>query len=310
MARTVIKSPAFTPLDMRDIYRRIVERTGRDFSATVRMFDVLPPFLVGAQHQDVRRTMAAIIASGRERQRETVERKLDELVAALFAADGSFDLVAEFAQPLWYALSAEILGDNGGLDPSDLSALGEDMPTLFSPTASLSKRQAINDEIQAFIDADPANAEPRLVALCLSALGSRPFVGSFALTIFRVVERCGPSAADRIEWPATYSESGLEFVDRVVGDSRNLGETELARGETVRSAMRHDSYTPDEKVQLLFGLGAHACLGKSIAQYAWTCFVERVSQLNTVLRSHELTMKPFSEPFFMPEKAIIAAGDR
>lgn len=310
LARTVLKSAAFAPLDMEGLYRRIVARTGLDFSATLRVFEALPPFLSGGQHQQVRKTMAAIIAAGRERQRAAIESALDSLVAERFARQGSFDLVADFARPLWYALSAEIVGDRHVLDPQALSSLAEDMPTLFSPTASLARRQAINDAIQAFLDADAAESEQRLVALCLSALGSRPFIGAFALTIFRVIEHSGPIAAEKINWPAVFSESGLDYVDRVARDDGLLGLPELAKGRVVRSPMGDVGYSAEEKVHLLFGLGAHTCLGKSIAQYAWTQFVKRACQLDTNLLAKELVMKPFAEPFRMPDKAIVTVGER
>lgn len=302
LAKAIIESPDFAPWPMAEKYREISARTGIDFAGATAALGMLPPFLTGELHQTVRKRMATLISSSRKAQRAVVDQRLGEMIPALFRPGQSVDLVEDFARPLWNAVSARILGHDDSEEADRITALGDTIPTLFSPTASLTKRKAISDRITDYVGDD----SDRMVALCLSALGAKPFVGSFALSIFGIVESHGAAPARDIAWPATYPESALRYIDRIALRDTAVSGCPFSTGDMARNEVRGANYSDAEKKELLFGAGGHTCLGAAISQHAWTRFVEHIAGLDVTLRAVSMAISPTGDPFHSPVSAMLA----
>lgn len=300
LAKEIIKSRSFRTYSMADRYRELAARTGFDFDATIHLMEYLPVFMDGAEHKRVRQIMATHLASTSGRQVARLEDEMGHIFAAVFAAPRNVELVSELAQPLWRAISSSIwiLG-RGALDLIDA------VPSLFFPTASISDRRKVNEQIEGFIGAADFQ-ERNLILLCLAVLGARPFVGSVALSLYQIVSENSASRSDEIPWPQKIPVSSLNYVDRVCKSDTAMEPFQFGAGDRLRCFTRDRSYTAAENTEGLFGFGAHSCLGRPITETAWRMLVAQLSRIESVLTPINLQMSFHTEPFLMPSTALIS----
>lgn len=303
-ARAILSSPDFVPFSMAEAYTGIARMTGLDLSASIRIMECLPPFLHGPAHRDVQRRMAARISATLPTQQAAVREGCARLVAELVIPGAEFDLVSDLAQPLWRSLSAVLIGDIAGA--SDGIDLADDIPVLFSSVISLARRKSINARIESFLSLDPANVDDRRARVALAVLGARPFVGALSLSLFHAIDRHGPCRASRIPWSSTFADTPLTYVDRVALKDAAVGPNAVQQGERLRVMTVRPDYTPDQERKLLFGLGTHACLGRSIAEFSWKHVVDAIAKTNVTLHAVSLDLAKDSEPFAMPARAMLS----
>lgn len=303
-AKAIISNPDFAPFSMADAYAGIARMTGLDLSASISIMECLPPFLHGPAHHAMRRRMAARISATLPAQQAAVREGCARLIDDMVTSGSTFDLVSDLAQPLWRSLSAVLIGEIAGA--SDGVDLADDIPVLFSSVVSLARRKSINARIDSFLSLDPAHVDDRRARVALAVLGARPFVGALSLSLYDAVDRHGPCKASDIPWPSTFANTPLTYVDRVALDDATVGPNEFREGERLRVLTVHPDYTPDQERKLLFGLGAHACLGRSIAEFAWKHVVEAIAKTNGTLHAVSLEIAKDSEPFAMPARATLS----
>lgn len=292
--REILKSDRFSAYPMMEIYEQIQLKTGLDFSASIKLLRCLPLFLKDKSHQDIRRAMAIKLASVQTKQRQSVIREIERIAEAL-TPGSEIDLLDELALPLWRSTSYCLLPREG-----DLSRLIESITKLFVPTLSLRKRLHINEGIQKYIDASGEEADERLLMLSVAALGARPFVGSFALSIYEIATNNDGLRLSQIRWPSTLASSSLRFVDRVVVDPITSYGSDFNSGDRVRCYTHDSIYGKSSNVDAVFGYGPHVCLGRTISEFCWRTLVDRLSKLDVILVPLECRMDTHTEPFTMP----------
>ncbi len=299
-SRQILKCRDHAPTAMADQYRCIGEQLGVDFSPTIRVLDMLPVFLSGPRHAKVRRAMAVGIAAARERQHDAAQQVIDRL-PALLAPGRRTELMAAFVRPLWQAM-AEANGDG---DPAQI-ALVDDITRLFDSRLRLRQRLQINEQVRAFIDAAPESAERRLLALGQNVLGIGPFTGSMAMSLHHVFSSNLERPLAAIRYPASYPVSALPVTDRIVASSTDEATDATAAGEAreareaaetaadavvVRRCLLHSTqFSVKENEEALYGMGAHACLGRPIASAVWSMVVAKLAGLEGAIQSSALTL--------------------
>jgi hypothetical protein len=292
--RDILKSDQFSAYPMIEVYEQIQAKTGLDFNASLRLLRCLPLFLVARQHQEVRKIMAVKLATVQATQRNAVRKEIERL-AGVLTPGVDIDLICEFALPLWRSTSQCILPREG-----ELSHLIESITKLFYPTLSLRKRLQINDGIQKYIDSYGDDAHEQLIMLSMAALGARPFVGSFALSIYDIVANNNGKLLSQIDWPTSLVSSSLRFVDRMVVNQTTSHGIDFNSGDRVRCYTHESIYSDRSNVEALFGYGPHVCLGRTITEYCWRLLVDRFSKLDVSLEPLECRMDSHTEPFTMP----------
>lgn len=297
--RDILKSDGFPAYPMIEVYESIQSKTGLDFNASLRLLRCLPLFLAGQRHQHVRKGMAVRLASVQAAQRSAVKREV-KAIAAIFVPGAEIDLIGGVALPLWRATSQCILPREG-----DLATLIENITTLFYPTLSLRKRLQINDGIQRFIDRYGDEAGEELIMLSMAALGARPFVGSFALSLYDIAVNAGARPLSQIDWPAALPSSSLRFVDRTVAHDTTRHGQNFKAGDRLRCHTHESIYQGHSNVEALFGYGAHVCLGRTISEFCWRTLGESLGQLNVTLLPVTCRMDTHTEPFTMPVVATV-----
>ncbi len=290
-SRQILKCRDHAPTAMADQYRFIGKQLGVDFSPTIRVLDMLPVFLSGPRHAKVRRAMAVGIAAARERQHDAAQQVIDRL-PALLAPGRRTELMAAFVRPLWQAM-AEANGDG---DPAQI-ALVDDITRLFDSRLRLRQRLQINEQVRAFIDAAPESAERRLLALGQNVLGIGPFTGSMAMSLHHVFSSNLDRPLAAIRYPASYPLSALPVTDRIVSPATDEAKEAKQAAEAVadevvvkRCLLHSTQFSVKENEEALYGMGAHACLGRPIAGAVWSMVVAKLAGLEGAIQSSALTL--------------------
>lgn len=281
-SRQILKSPDYWPMSMAAPYRAIGERLGVDFSPTIRLLELLPVFLHGTRHVEVRRTMAINLAAARPRQQQAAERVIGTL-PALLAPGRTVELLGSFVQPLWDALAAA----NSPSIPMS-AELAADVTLLFDSRSRLQERLRMNEALRAFIASDPDTAEQRLILLGQNVLGTRPFIGSMAMSLHQLFTAHAGQALSAIAWPAHFPVSALPVTDRVPAQA----EEGAGQPADVRRCLLHSPrFSAAENDEALYGLGEHVCLGRPISNTAWSLVTAQLSSLHVRVMSSELTLR-------------------
>lgn len=300
-AKTTIRSKSFDNYSMADRYRELEERTGLDFSHAISLLEHLPVFLNGDVHFRIRKAMARQISETKECQFAQARAVFHGLLEKHFKNGAQLDLVTDLAQPLWRSISTVIVPRNA------LSVeLVDQIPGLFSPILSIRERQRINALIGEYTEEFPG--EDNLVLLGLAALGARPFVGSWSLAFYRVLQENPGRPMSGIVWPSAYPDSSLTYVDRICTEA--APERGIILGERVRCMTQYPDYSREQREMSLFGFGGHTCLGKSISEKIWTMTAAELSKVDLVPTCLGTEMSPHSDPFQMPSSIRIKLVER
>ena len=247
-AKSVILSEEFTTYSMADRYRELSRRTGLDFAASIKLLDNLPVFIDGAKHLKIRKVMAKRISETNSRQLLACQEALATLCSTLFRTGVQLELVSDFCQPLWRAISSAIVPRN-----ESILALVDAIPALFSPHLSIRERAKINAQIAAFLDTYCTHSDEDLLLLCLASLGARPFVGTLALSIWEAFQSRPGAKMSEMHWEPSFTSSSLTFVDRIYSAPSARCPHAFDRGERVRCYTQTNKYTAEENRMALFG---------------------------------------------------------
>jgi hypothetical protein len=302
-SRRILKSADYVPTAMADRYRDIGERLGEDFSPAIRLLELLPVFVSGPRHANTRRDMALRIAAARPQQLHALQQHTDRL-PALLAPGQTIDLLARFVRPLWQALADAA---SGGLHlPASLVSGCTD---LFDSRSRLRARLTVNEALREFIAADPATADQRLLILGQTVLGIRPFIGSLTLSLHALFSANLGKPLARIAYPARFPLSSLPTTDRWRTSEQT--DTPADERETVRCVLHSARFSTAENDEAMYGIGAHACLGRPISNDAWTMVTARLAGLDVAVASSTLALHTplphddddllkLSDPFIKP----------
>lgn len=286
---------------MADRYRQLQSRSNYDFSPAIKLLEHLPVFIDGDQHQTIRKVMAKQISRTQKCQFSASEEILERLITHALMPQRQIDLVSEFAQPLWRAISGSIVPREGAMPE-----LVDDVPGLFSPLLSIRKRVEICDKIRAFLDACQADQEDSLILLCLASLGSRPFTGTLSLSLFDIIQKNPNRRFSEIEWPDIFPSSSLRYVDRICLRQTEISHQTFNQGDRVRCFTQLESYSGEDNTRSLFGFGIHTCLGKSISERIWRLIVDKFAKSDVRATSDHIIMSPHNDPFVMAASAYVS----
>lgn len=268
-ARSVLSARDVDVADYAGRYANLQERLGVDFSFILRSMNYVPPCVAADRHRNVRAEIAELIGEGQA----GLKAELPALVADALCClrqEGEHDLLGGGLVPL----VQEVLGRLSGLS---LSRQRENslISHLFSQSIGIARRRRMEDEYrelwEAIADAHPHEPEPRRGArLALVILGFDATVGTLACSLYELIS-AAPGLMGRLpfaKWPVA---TGVPYVDRRATADFALNGQEFASGESLRVNLDGGGEGhPHRDPALLFGAGAHSCLGRSLALSLWS----------------------------------------
>lgn len=311
--RAVLEDPDFEALETSSVLREIGRRAGRRFDATIRFLDNTLFFTSGEAHRQARRTVVQVMNRVPLSRLEPVLVALADGLMDGLPSEGTFDVVAAFAEPFPQMVMAHILDIPQGDVPRLAAALAEatrvfdaaDLKALDGIERGMAEAMdlvaariadARDDSGLGMIRAGSRTVEDAAaLALFLYRVGSETTIGMAALAFRTLMDR--PDVAERLREepslvPLFVSEvlrldSSVQRSVRVGRADKRIGGRNIRAGERVMlligAANRDAAGFADPDALLLerrppdlaFGAGTHACVGIALSRLEGRVAVER-----------------------------------
>jgi hypothetical protein len=124
--------------------------------------------------------------------------------------------------------------------------------------------------------------------------------------MFQVLSANSGLDLNQIEFPSVPSETAVPFVERIVARTFEHGGIAFEQGQRMRIYLQPLVYSDDPADRArLFGIGAHACLGRLLALDVWKHLTDRVSQIASRLEIVSHTIRTEDFVFTVPQNVIV-----
>lgn len=299
-ARDIVLQNGAQTIEIAKEYHRLSNRLNIDFGHIIELFDYIPLFQNGSQHKETRKRLAASYSVSRAQQEKNISVEINRIGEIIRSREGLLDVIEEVARPLWMSLYISFCQ---GVEIDD--ELMVSLPNIFCPGLSIRNRILINKKLVSLLDRNRSK-DRRLIfeVAALSALGFRPLVYGLALSLYKCCsEQTGLMMRD-MEFPKTYSDTPLQFIDRVISDDFHAENVCFRNGDRIRCQTYSNSYTYDQNAAFLFGVGRHICLGRSIANYIWKNLCVELKENNKRLLPICLATSQ-REPFVIVDSCVL-----
>lgn len=295
---TILGTADFAPLSCSDGHRTIGDHFALDVSEILSVSKHIPLCLRGDAHLAARRRIAEIISGSARQTRDVVEHDIPAMIHKLLTP-GQHDVMQEFVTPLVNNLIGKTIGVP--------LKLGEDtlVSHLFSHNIGISKRRRMNAELRDLRQAISAEI-PSLnqvevgdrLALCI--LGSDAMRGTVACSLHAILQT-GTTSPDEPTLTATYSKTGVPFIDREALAPAKIEGQDYPAGTVLRSRLEAFEQADDPKTrQRFFGFGAHTCLGRTLALQVWKQIVHVLDETPVSVTVTEYTLRK-DDSFHIPQ---------
>jgi hypothetical protein len=254
----------------------------------------------GETHKQVRMSMARQNERNKPQQLEAAASFLTRFEAEALRPGKALDLMSDLALPLFRAMGEA--ATSFATVPAGVRSLAEAVPQLFSTFTPLKQRLQINHRLDA---AMAEFGDAILDDLALMVLGINPFVGSLALSLHAVFRKHPAARFSEIAWPQAFTESSLQYVDRICKVPVSLGGESFTPGERVRCMLQSREWSLRENRSLTFGTGQHLCLGRSLSELVWGMTARTFAAHDWRAEPGALVMDDKAEPFEKPARAPI-----
>ena len=266
----ILRDDANRPFSLAEQYRTLQHRFQLDFSASIRLLELLPVFLSGSKHKELRKEMAKMTAVLRPAQELAVKEYVCQL-DQLLTPNVTIDLRNQFIKPLWRHL-INIRGDYTDIE----MGLIEDTSLLFNRDLSIVKRLAINNRLADYLSKADSAGDDSLIKLGGQVLGFVPLVESITISLHTIFKNNVGVSLNTISYPVEIPISAVPGTARWVGDV------------LVGCPLHSPGYSKEINQKLMFGSGLHSCLGAHISRFIWPEIIQRVALSPLIVDSTEL----------------------
>ncbi|NOR61620.1 MAG: hypothetical protein GQ535_03880 [Rhodobacteraceae bacterium] len=292
-ALRVLTGDDFIQLQLADYYESIATNYGRDFKNIRFISQYMPLFHDGPQHKRIRK-MAAVHLRDAADDLKVFEQDAITLINATLRQEGPHELISELIIPIMHMIShaitkldfypglIAILSGNNSLKATTK------IDETFGKIYALSKER-FPDETE----------EQRGIRIVFAALGSEPLGSTIARSFDTMFAGLENEKIAGLNWATDYPATGPGMAYRQCKHAPvNLGE---AASAVKVFDVDLNPFLTDEGANCnhIFGVGAHACVGRGIALSLWAR-VREAMQDNpykiTHISSSRTTHKIFDYP--------------
>lgn len=255
----------------------------------------------GAPHLAMRRALSRYLDDTRGRMADA-GRALAERHLALLEREREIELVSDVLVPLVRDYFSELAGL-----PSRLPFRVAITTTLFDHWVTLKSLLAAEAELaelrrviaEALGPAMTAEREHLIVAV--SILGRDSLLATLAEGLRLLVGANPGRRMDEIAYPAGPPDTGVAIAEREAGEAFDYGGARFKRNDWIRFYFHGVTHGPGRaNANLMFGTGAHACLGRYLSLDLWRSIAETLA---TIPRRVELVDFAYrrNRVFVMPQ---------
>lgn len=290
----ILKDDKCFPYSMSDQYRLLSDHFKIDFSATIELLELLPVFVGGERHKELRKQMAIAMSQNKEAQHQIVNNYLNK-IPKILDVNKNIDLKEELFIPMW----RDLININDEFTTEEILLI-EKIPLLFNKYLSINQRKKINQEITEFMKRNACKNNDYLFKLGSHSLGFTPLIESLCLSLHEIFKVNIGKKLSEINYSNLYPTSAVPMTERYD-----------ANGNIYHCPINSKEYSESENQMLLFGAGSHVCLGGPLSRYIWDCLTKVLKSLDLKINSSNLSTKNSSEymvndVFIRTEKFLIS----
>jgi hypothetical protein len=266
----LLRNPALVCEEIAGSVTAVAERYGETFPNMELVVRGMPLMNEGETHLRMRRRMAAFLAARRAPLLAVLPTIVGRNLAPL-ASPGKIELVGDCLLPLVREFFTTLTGSSEPVPFQQVT-----ITRIFDRYLSLKTMQKIEAELAA-LRVTIARGCPTAVAageedlfLNLFILGRDSLLGTLAESMAMTLAGNIGQRLDRIAYPDHPNETGVAIAERVATSPISIGDVEIARGDWVRLYLQSLNYSDRIAIQrLVFGAGAHSCVGRQLALDLW-----------------------------------------
>ena len=301
----LLRNPHLVCKEIVEPIRKVSERFGDSFPNTEFLVRHMPLMNEGEQHLAMRKRMAAYLSARRLPMQEPMQQIVDEKLAPLANA-GEHELLNSCLLPLVRAFFTEMVQSTEIVPFRQLTITR--VFDRFLGLSALRQIEAEVSELRAIMarncsDAVAAGDEDMLIELftlgrdSLLATISESLAVTFAANV-------GKKFAD-IEFPDHPNETGVAIAERMAEEPIVIGGVTIPVGDWVRLYLHSLNYSERADLQkLVFGVGAHTCIGRQLALDLWPMITARLAELPWTLAATDRAYLR-NQTFTMPANVTV-----
>lgn len=296
----LLRNPTLVCKEIVEPIQAVSRRFGEGFPNTEFLVRHMPLMNEGEQHLSMRRRMAAFLSVRRLPMQEPMRRIVGEQLAPLTAA-GEHELIATCLLPLVRAFFTEMVQS---AEPVPFRQLT--ITRIFDRFLGLTALRQIEVEVTALRaiiarncpDAVAAGEEDMLVELF--TLGRDSLLATISESLAVIFAANIGKKLSGIDFPDHPNETGVAIAERMADEPISIGGVTIPAGDWVRLYLQSLNYSDRVEVQkLVFGVGAHTCIGRQLALDLWPMITAYLAGLPwTIVESNRTYLR--NQTFTMP----------
>jgi cytochrome P450 len=301
----LLRNPDLVCKEIVEPIRAVSRRFGDSFPNTEFLVRHMPLMNEGEPHLTMRRRMAAFLSTRRMPMQEPMRRIVGEQLAPLATA-GEHELVASCLLPLVRAFFTEMVQSAETVPFRQLT-----ITRIFDRFLGLSALRQIEVEVAELraimarncSDAVAAGEEDMLIELF--TLGRDSLLATISESIAAILAANVGKKLAELDFPDHPHETGVAIAERMAAEPIAVGGVTIPAGDWVRLYLHSLNYSDRADVQkLVFGVGAHTCIGRQLALDLWPMITARLVALPWTIAATDRTYLR-NQTFTMPAKISV-----
>ena len=152
----------------------------------------------------------------------------------------------------------------------------------------------------------PDEGEDRIgQRLAIAILGRDALMGTLSNSLHHLFEHAEGRPLDKVTYPELPPRTGVPYVDRQALTDVELEDRHFAKGDVFRVHLETYERSDDpQDRRMLFGAGAHVCLGRPLSLALWTALTAFLQSQTTRVRVLNYALRK-DDVFRMPSELVI-----
>lgn len=301
----LLRNPTLVCKEIVEPIQAVSRRFGEDFPNVEFLVRHMPLMNEGEQHLSMRRRMAAFLSARRMPMQEPMRRIVGEQLAPLSAA-GEHELIAECLLPLVRAFFTEMVQSAETVPFRQLT-----ITRIFDRFLGLAALRQIEVEVAAVRAIMARNCPEAMAAgeedmyIELFTLGRDSLLATISESIGAILAANVGKKLAEIDFPDHPHETGVAIAERMAAEAITVGGVTIPAGDWVRLYLHSLNYSDRVEVQkLVFGVGAHTCIGRQLALDLWPMITARLAALPwTIAATDRVYLR--NQTFTMPATVTV-----
>jgi cytochrome P450 len=307
LAQSILRSDAFA---MRQHHLVIADLAGRkdvNLDAAADVLAASPLSHDGAAHQELRRDFARLILRNTDAALRAYQALLMELLSERFTHSGSLDLVADFVRPLAKRLFATLIEVQEDCFSDTLASNGcfSQMLSTSVGTFSRQRLKATNHRVEEVCTQINGEGREKHIKASIILGVYQGFIGAFANALLCIIARGQGQSLQSLPFPETLPTSAIPFADRICRTDVVIGHTRVKAGDIVLAYLGSFDTLPEVPAPLLFGTGAHACIGRPLAERCWTLLAAALRRQTAAVAVADVAYRDLDYTLVTPVRASV-----